>query len=129
MAVLLAILMDDAAPKDIIGATAAYAAVLVVFVGTSGGSISAGSSTTSSTSGSSALSNGAIGGVVAGSMVGTFLLLILAVVVWISIVLRTPGLPMLIPGISNPRGDESGQRVASLLKQREQGRPVKELYV
>ena len=32
----LALFMQDAERKDIIGATAAYAAVLVVFVGTSG---------------------------------------------------------------------------------------------
>ena len=35
---VLAWLMEDAAGKDIVGATAAYAAVLVVFVGTGGGS-------------------------------------------------------------------------------------------
>ena len=35
VAVLLAYIMTDATPKDVIGATAAYAAVLVVFVGTS----------------------------------------------------------------------------------------------
>jgi hypothetical protein len=34
LAVVLAWIMDTADPKDIIGATAAYAAVLVVFVGT-----------------------------------------------------------------------------------------------
>jgi drug/metabolite transporter (DMT)-like permease len=35
VASLLAWFMEDATPKDIMGATAAYAAVLVVFVGTS----------------------------------------------------------------------------------------------
>ncbi|KAJ6013493.1 hypothetical protein N7540_008084 [Penicillium herquei] len=35
IAVILAWFMKDAGPKDILGATAAYAAVLVVFVGTS----------------------------------------------------------------------------------------------
>lgn len=35
VAVLLAYVMTEATPQDIIGATAAYAAVLVVFVGTS----------------------------------------------------------------------------------------------
>lgn len=34
VACLLAWLMEDAAARDIVGATAAYAAVLVVFVGT-----------------------------------------------------------------------------------------------
>lgn len=37
VAVALAWFMKDAAPKDILTATAAYAAVLVVFVGTDGG--------------------------------------------------------------------------------------------
>ena len=36
VAVALSWFMKDASPKDIIGATAAYAAVLVVFVGTGG---------------------------------------------------------------------------------------------
>jgi len=35
VAVLLAYVMTEATPQDIIGATAAYAAVLVVFVGSS----------------------------------------------------------------------------------------------
>ena len=37
VAIALVYLMTDAASKDIIGATAAYAAVLVVFVGTNSG--------------------------------------------------------------------------------------------
>jgi hypothetical protein len=37
VAVILAWVMDDAGNKDIVGATAAYAAVLVVFVGTGSG--------------------------------------------------------------------------------------------
>lgn len=37
VAVVLAWVMDDAQNKDIVGATAAYAAVLVVFVGTGSG--------------------------------------------------------------------------------------------
>ena len=36
VAIMLSWFMKDASPKDIIGATAAYAAVLVVFVGTGG---------------------------------------------------------------------------------------------
>ena len=37
IAATLAAVMETADPKDIVGATAAYAAVLVVFIGTSGG--------------------------------------------------------------------------------------------
>lgn len=36
VAVALAVFMSDASPKDVVGATAAYAAVLVVFVGANG---------------------------------------------------------------------------------------------
>jgi hypothetical protein len=66
IAALLARYMDSAEPKDIVGATAAYAAVLVVFVGTGGGSSSRNKHT---------LSNGALAGIIVGALVGATVIL------------------------------------------------------
>ena len=64
----LAGVMDTAEPKDIVGATAAYAAVLVVFVGTGGGSTNAG-----------VLSSGIVAGIVIGSLAGAAIILLAVV--------------------------------------------------
>jgi hypothetical protein len=60
--------MDTAEPKDVVAATAAYAAVLVVFVRTSIG--------TSSASNSDSLNNGAIAGIVVSCTAGILLLIL-----------------------------------------------------
>jgi hypothetical protein len=64
VAAILAGVMNTAEPKDIVGATAAYAAVLVVFVGTGGGSTAGG-----------VLSGGVVAGIVVGSLAGAALIL------------------------------------------------------
>jgi len=113
--VILSTLMTDADPKDVVAATAAYTAVLVVFVGTAGGGTSTDSSSKSS------MSNGAIGGIVAGSIVGTFLLMIALFSLWVFIALRIPGVPIPIPGMKkeNPRYSE-GKSSQSILKKAHQ---------
>jgi hypothetical protein len=68
VAATLAAAMDTAEPKDIVAATAAYAAVLVVFVGTGGGTTDAG-----------ALSGGGVAGIVVGSLGGATLILLAVV--------------------------------------------------
>jgi hypothetical protein len=75
IAATLAGVMNTAEPKDIVGATAAYASVLVVFIGTGGG-ISGGGT---DKEGKQTLRNGTIGGIVVGSLAGATILLIVAV--------------------------------------------------
>ena len=79
VAMLLAWFMKTADGKDVIAATAAYAAVLVVFVGTatqplakSGG----GNDHQSHSDGGSGLSGGAIAGIVIGVLVGILIMLV-----------------------------------------------------
>jgi hypothetical protein len=76
VATILAAVMDNAEPKDVVGAVAAYTAVLVVFVGTTNSGTSTGSSTSPSSSATSGkhLSSGAIVGIVLGLLVGLLLL-------------------------------------------------------
>ena len=83
VAATLAAVMNTAEPKDIVGATVGYAAVLVVFVGTGGGG------------GTNAgmLSAGKVAGIVVGSLGGA-LLVLLAIVGFLG--LFGPG------GIFNP---------------------------
>lgn len=69
VSVPVVVVMKDAEPKDVVAAMAAYAAVLVVFVGVAG-------SERDSPDDSSTMSKGIIGAIVAGSIVGTLLLII-----------------------------------------------------
>ena len=112
---LVAIAMKDTEPKDVVAATAAYAAVLVVFVGGSGGGGSGGS-TRNGTENSSSMSNAKVGGIVAGSIVGTLLLMIALLVLWCFIAAFVPGMPIPIPGAENPRTNEKGELVPSIWK-------------
>ncbi len=83
VAVTLAAIVKEADAKDVVLATLAYAAVLVVFVGASGGSgPSSGTSTNDVSSQGTRLSNGKVGGIVVGSISGTLLLLSTAVGLW-----------------------------------------------
>ncbi|KAK5047299.1 hypothetical protein LTR84_006821 [Exophiala bonariae] len=127
--VILSTLMTDADPKDVVAATAAYTAVLVVFVGTSGGSTSAAGGTSTDSSNNSSMSNGAIGGVVVVSIVGTFLLMIALFFLWVFIALRIPGVPIPIPGMGkqNPRRNE-GKKSRSILKMAQQESQEWEAY-
>lgn len=105
VSVLLAAVMKDAEPKDVVAAMAAYAAVLVVFVGSGGGGSGGGGSGGSTSNGSensSSMSNGKVGAIVAGSIVGTLLLMIAPLILWIFIAIRIPGLPIPLPGVENP---------------------------
>ena len=76
VAILLAWFMSTADPKDVIAAIAAYAAVLVVFVGTSQQAPSSGNHNGHEGGSKSSLSGGAIAGIVVGSLAGCFLLLV-----------------------------------------------------
>ncbi|KAF2432058.1 hypothetical protein EJ08DRAFT_695858 [Tothia fuscella] len=82
VAMILAATMTEAEPKDVVGATAAYAAVLVVFVGASTTPTSSSSSpqatppSTNPSGGSSTLSGGRIAGIVIGSIVGMVLIIL-----------------------------------------------------
>ena len=67
VAVILAAAMTDAEPKDILTATAGYAAVLVVFVGTGGSKVAA------------SLSEGAIAGIVIGVLAAALLVILVSV--------------------------------------------------
>jgi len=83
VAVTLAAIVKEADAKDVVLATLAYAAVLVVFVGASGGSgTSSGNGASDGSSQGSRLSNGKVGGIVVGSIFGTLLLLSTAVGLW-----------------------------------------------
>jgi hypothetical protein len=113
--IVLAVAIKDAEPKDIVVTTAAYAAVLVVFVGTVGGSTSDGSGSQSSpgnqtsagsrkSAGSPSFSNGKIGGIVAGSIIGTYALLMVLWIVWIALASKVPKIPYPFPRrIRTPR--------------------------
>ncbi|KAK0255222.1 hypothetical protein LTR91_019210 [Friedmanniomyces endolithicus] len=80
VAVTLAAIVTEADAKDIVLATLAYAAVLVVFVGASGPS--SGTSASDGSTQGSRLSNGTVGVIVVGSIFGTLLLLSTAVGLW-----------------------------------------------
>lgn len=94
---ILAVVMKDAEVKDVVAATAAYAAVLVVFVGGSGDSTGNNSSGNGST-----MSNGVIGGIVAGSIVGTLLLMMALFVLWVFIAMKIPGIYNPLPWVKTP---------------------------
>lgn len=100
--ILLAVTMRETERKDIVAATVAYAAVLVVFVGTGGdytgdeptGSASdtngAGANSDVSGLDSVTVDRGKIGVIVAGSVVGTLLLLTVFVALWIALARQFP---------------------------------------
>lgn len=81
---LLAIGMAEAEPKDFVAATAAYAAVLVVFVGNGGGGTANAPQASRST-----ISNGKIGGIVAGCIAGTLLLMLGIFLWWRMVIVRS----------------------------------------
>lgn len=85
VAVILAAAMDTAEPKDVVGATAAYAAVLVVFVGAGGGSDASGKQTSSTGSHKTHLSGGAIAGIVVGSLIGAIILILAFLCFWFGV--------------------------------------------
>ncbi|KAK0922591.1 hypothetical protein LTR91_004394 [Friedmanniomyces endolithicus] len=90
VAVTLAAIVKEADAKDIVLATLAYAAVLVVFVGASGPS--SGTSASDGSTQGSRLSNGKVGGIVVGSIFGTLMLLWTAVGLWFAYSLGEVGL-------------------------------------
>ena len=71
-----ALFMNDAQQKDVVGATAAYAAVLVVFVGASGGNAGSGPGGTGGSDSApdavkkTSMSDGVVAGIVIGAIVG-----------------------------------------------------------
>lgn len=93
--VLLAALMKEAEPKDIVAATAAYAAVLVVFVAGSEGS----GATSVGFPNNSSMTNAQVGVIVAGSILVTIMVMILTVVLWIFIALKFPSIRSPIRGM------------------------------
>ncbi|KAK0983805.1 hypothetical protein LTS16_011504 [Friedmanniomyces endolithicus] len=102
VAVTLAAIVKEADAKDVVLATLAYAAVLVVFVGASGGSgPSSGTSTNDVSSQGTRLSNGKVGGIVVGSISGTLLLLSTAVGLWFAYGVGGMGLDQEIPADVN----------------------------
>ena len=111
ISVLLVFVMKGSEPKDVVTATVAYAAVLVVFVGASGSCGGTGSTSNASRNSTStnSMSSGKIGGIVAGSIVGTFLLMIAILASWLLNASRLPGVPIPIPGVENPRRNEEGE--------------------
>ena len=88
--VVLAGVMGDAERKHVVAATAAYAAVLVVFVGTVGG----GSNIDGTSQRRSSVSNGKVGGTAAGSIMGTILLVFVLLVMWTFVTWRVAGYPL-----------------------------------
>lgn len=88
--VTLTFLVQEAERKDLVGATAAYAPVLVVFVGT-------GEDSTSSD-----MRNWVIGVVVAGSILGTFYLLYLLRIISVLQADYYESVPIPEPGLRKP---------------------------
>lgn len=97
--ILLAMVMTKAEEKDVVGATAAYAAVLVVFVGTGGDYTSdqGGQQVVNGTfseqapaRSSASLSNGQLAGVVVGCLVGSIVVMSTVFVVWVMLAYNFP---------------------------------------
>ncbi|KAK1068362.1 hypothetical protein LTR74_005651 [Friedmanniomyces endolithicus] len=90
VAVALATIMSAADVKEIVVATSAYAAVLVVFVGSSVGSGNSTGSGDGSSQGTGLGATGAIGGIVVGSICGTLVLLSAIAMPWYILAWKLP---------------------------------------
>lgn len=127
---VLAAVMVEAEPKDVVAATAAYAAVLVVFIGTSGGGSNASdnaggaditnNSTANTTAQSTSMSKGQVGGITAGS-IGAVLITMFAIWgLWAAIASTTFWIPLPIPGLTQLYQDmEQAKLQAHIVKENE----------
>ena len=86
--VMLATAMKEAEPKDVVGATAAYAAVLVVFIGTGD----------DSTESDTLVRKTTVVGVVLGSIGGLLLIMMAIYAIWTLLAVHVVAVPIPVPG-------------------------------